>query len=286
MTMTLHMSSGAGVNSLIWINSLRPGEQGTTDRVHDDLQPYFVSIGLPFHSIEPKSAADLLSGLDAIAKRAEKGLRPIVHFDTHGSKTDGLYIAASGESVSWEQLVDSLRPVNIATGNNLCVVSAACFSLHAIKEVTIAEAAPFFALVAPENTVSFGFVEQRTVPFYEALFKGLDVVSAHEQYLSPSFKLFLCEKMLLAGLTKYVRNYCIGKGRGQRVEDLITKAVAGGLPNTRQNRRIARRTAKKFVQPDQALIDQYVQTFLIGKKIDVKIEQIVELAQASRLPKL
>ena len=65
--MALHLSSGLTVNSLIWISSLEPNEKGTTDRVHDDLQPYFVSIGLPFHLIEPKSASELLAGLDALA---------------------------------------------------------------------------------------------------------------------------------------------------------------------------------------------------------------------------
>jgi hypothetical protein len=279
--MALHLSSGLTVNSLIWISSLEPNEKGTTDRVHDDLQPYFVSIGLPFHTVEPKSASDLLAGLDAIAKRAKDGLRPIIHFDTHGSKRDGLYIAASHEHVPWQQLVDRLRPINVATGNNLCVVSAACFGLHAIMAINIGSPAP--------NTVSFGFAEQRTVPFYEAVFKGLDVVSAHEQYLAPNFKLFLCEKTLLVGLTKYVRNYCMGKGREKRIEELLTQAVAGGLPNTPENRRIARRTAKKNIRPDQPLIDRYVQTFLIGKKVDVTVKQIVDLAQARpqqrRLPK-
>lgn len=276
----LHLSSVLTVNSLIWISSLEPDKKGTTDRVHDDLQPYFVSIGLPFHPVEPRSASELLAGLDAIAESAKAGLRPMIHFDTHGSKQDGLYIAASREFVSWQQLVEKLRPINVATGNNLCVVSAACFAMHAIKEISIGSSAPFFALIAPENTVSFGFVERCTVPFYEAVFKGLDIVSAHEQHLAPSFKLFLCEKMLLVGLMKYVRNYCMGKGRKKRIEDLLTKAVADGLPNTRQNRRIARHKTKQFIKPGQDLIERYVQTFLIGKKVDVTIKQIIDLAQS------
>jgi hypothetical protein len=161
----LQVSSGITVNSLIWVSSLEPDKKGTTDRVHYDLQPYFVSIGLPFHAVEPKSASELLDGLDALAKRAKEGLRPIIHFDTHGSRADGLYIAASDEFVSWQQLVEKLRPINVATRNNLCVVSAACFGMHAIMEIAISTAAPFFALFAPENTVTFGFVEKRTVPF-------------------------------------------------------------------------------------------------------------------------
>ena len=275
----LQLSSSITVNSLIWISLLEPNEKGTTDRVHDDLQPYFASIGLPFHAVEPKSASELLAGLNALAERAKEGLRPIIHFDTHGSRADGLYIAASDEFVAWQQLVEQLRPINVATGNNLCVVSAACFGMHAIMEINISTAAPFFALIAPENTVTFGFVEKRTVPFYEAVFKGLDVVSAHEKHLVPSFKLFLSEKMLIVGLTKYVRNHCLGKGRRRRVEDLVTRAVSTGMPNTPRNRRMARRTAKQLIKPDQALVDRYEQSFLMDKKLGVTIQEILNLAQ-------
>jgi hypothetical protein len=42
---------------------------------------------------------------------------------------DGLYITGSGEFVTWQRLVDKLRPINIATENNLCVVSAAKFAI-------------------------------------------------------------------------------------------------------------------------------------------------------------
>ena len=63
----LYLSSVLTVDSLVWISSLEPNEKGTTDRVHDDLQPYFVSIGLPCHTVEPRNARELLAGRYAIA---------------------------------------------------------------------------------------------------------------------------------------------------------------------------------------------------------------------------
>jgi hypothetical protein len=133
----LNVSSGVGINSVIWITSLDPSEMGTTNRVHDDVQPYFVNIGLPFHAIEPRSRKEFLAALAGIAKRASEGLRPIIHLDAHGSLENGLRIAGPGDYVSWSELVDHFRPINVATQNNLCVVSAVCFGLHAIKPVTI-----------------------------------------------------------------------------------------------------------------------------------------------------
>src|ERR1017187_558445 len=133
----VQISSGLSINSLIWINSLEPESRGTTERVHDDLQPFCVSIGLPFRSFEPKTADELLALLAKIAGEAAEGLKPIIQFDTHGSANDGIFIAASKESVPWQRLVNSLRPINIATKNNLCVVSAACCSWEAIKKITV-----------------------------------------------------------------------------------------------------------------------------------------------------
>jgi hypothetical protein len=278
----LNVSSGININSVIWITTLDPSEMGPTNRVHDDVQHYLASIGLPFCAIEPRSRTEFLTALAGIEKRASEGLRPIIHLDAHGSPEKGLRIAGSGDDVSWSELVAHLRPINIATQNNLCVVSAVCSGLYAIKPVSIEQLAPFFVLIAPENEITFGFVEQRTARFYEALFNGLDVAEAYTQHLAPEFKLFHCEERLLDALSKYVRDYCLGSSHDQRVEDLLTRSVAKGLPNTRNNRRIARSVAKNKIKPTQELIDRFANSFLLGKKIDVKIEDVVALARKAR----
>jgi hypothetical protein len=279
----LQLSAVLNVNSLIWISSLAPNEQGTTHRVHDDLQPYFLSIGLPFKSVEPKTANDLLACLEAIEKRAKEGLRPIIHFDTHGSAERGLYIAVSGEFVPWGRLVEKLRRINIATKNNLCVVSAACFSMQTINSIHIGQPTPFFALIAPQQTVSFGFIEQNTVNFYEKVFGGLDVVAAYEKYFAPQLTLYHCEKLLGIAFAKYIRASCMGRGLKERRERLVTDVFAGGrLSNNRQNRRMVRKKVKELVRPNQALIDRYVKSFLIGKKVPFDIKRIMDFVNAPR----
>ena len=213
---TLHLSSVLNINSVIWISSLEGSEKGSTQRVIDDLRPYFVSIGLPFKFVEPKTKAELLACLDAIERRARAGLKPIIHFDTHGSAESGLFIGGSKEFVSWQQLVDKLRQINTATRNNLGVVSAACFGLHVIKPIVVGEAVPFFALIAPEEKVSFGYIEQHTVRFYQDLFDKGDVVAAYNGSFSERLKLFHCEKLLAIALVRYVAAHCMGSGKRKR----------------------------------------------------------------------
>jgi hypothetical protein len=74
------------VNSLVWITSLGPGEEGVTNRIHDDLIPYLSLENIAFRPSEPKTAAEFLQTLNSIAVAAADGMKPILHLDTHGSK--------------------------------------------------------------------------------------------------------------------------------------------------------------------------------------------------------
>lgn len=271
----------ATVNSIFWITSLRPDERGTTRRVHDDLLPYLNSIGLPFREFSPQSAAEVLAMLDAIASAATGGTRPLIHFDAHGNATRGIYIAASGEFVSWIHLIDRLRKINIATRNNLCVISAACFSLNAIRPLRITQPCPFLILIAPEHEVSFGFVEDKISGFYRDLFAGSDLTMAFERNLSPALKVFHSERMLAISLTRYIRDGCIGKGGDRRREDLLTGALSGGIPNNRHNKRMIRKAAKAMTKPSQGLLDKYASTFLMGRKLAYTIADLEALAHGA-----
>jgi hypothetical protein len=125
---SVQLSSTLSVNTVVWIRFLKDDEQRPTERVHDDLQPYLVSKGIPFRLCDPSSAAEFSDILQNIAVEAEKGLRPILFIDTHGADKGGIAIAPTRELVTWEQFVALLRPINVATRNNLCVISAACIS--------------------------------------------------------------------------------------------------------------------------------------------------------------
>ena len=54
------------------------------------------------------------------------------------------------------------------------------------------------------------------------------------------------------------------------------------MPNTRHNRRVARRVAKTTIKPTQALIDKYAKSFVLGKKINVNIAPFIALARNAR----
>jgi hypothetical protein len=272
-------SSTLTVNSLFWFTSLGPTQQGLTRRILEDLMPYLDSIGLSHQTYGPQTADQLRGMLNEIARKAAAGLRPVLHFDTHGNATHGIKLDASGEFVSWPDLVVSLRAINVATRNNLCVISGACFSMEAAWQVTLSEPCPFFILIAPKNEVSSGFLEDNIVAFYKSLFEGREVVEAHKRHLAPNLELFHCERMLAYMLARYVRDYCTGKGGNKRREQLLTKAVEANYVHNRSDLRRIRRGAKAWTRPSQAMIERFANgfgsKFLMGKPIGFDIDDVM-----------
>jgi hypothetical protein len=274
-------SSTLTVNSLFWFTSLEPNELGVTRRILEDLTQYLGEIGLRHKIFLPQTADELSGILNRIAREADAGLKPILHFDTHGDMTRGIRLSGSGEFVSWSDLVASLRAINVATGNNLCVVSTACFSMNAAWQITLSEPCPFFILIAPENEVSSGFLEDNMLAFYKSAFEGLEIVAAHEKHLAPRLALHHCERMLAYFLSDYFRDFCIGKGGKVRREQLLTKAVYVGLARNRHERRRIRQAAKGWTRPSQAVVERFTKgfasTFLMGKPLGFDINDVMML---------
>jgi hypothetical protein len=272
------------VNSFFWITSLRPTERGVTRRIQEDVMPYLDRIGLSHRTFEPRTATDLLKILSHIAQEANVGLKPILHFDTHGDLAQGIRLAASGEFIPWSVLIAYLRAINVATGNNLCVVSGACFSLNAVWEINLSEPCPFFILIAPGKEISAGFLEDKTFSYYKSAFEGLEIVAAYERHLAPHLSLHHCERVLAYDIANYVRAFCTGKGGRIRREELMTEAVRAGFAPNRQARRIIRQGAKKWTRASQAMVDRYVNgvgsKFLMGKPPGFDIEDVMRLMKS------
>ncbi|MDE2083905.1 MAG: hypothetical protein KGI64_03490, partial [Xanthomonadaceae bacterium] len=139
------------------------------------------------------------------ASRArDRGLRPILHLDTHGDEAKGLEIRPEQTFIGWDDLGNKLRCINVHMHNNLAVVGATCFGLQAIKSVSLDMPAPFFLLLAPPKKVFEHFLEEHIPAFYRSVFELQPVNEAHLQHLAPEFRYFHCEKMLFIVIARYI----------------------------------------------------------------------------------
>jgi hypothetical protein len=283
---TISVTAGMTVNAIVWITSPDDAdERQSTQQVLTFLEPFLQAIRVPFFKIEPKTLAELFKFLTSLEGQAKAGLRPIIHLDTHGGLTDGLYIAASGEFVTWQELVDRLRPVNVAAQNNICLVSAACFSLHAIMSMDFKAPTPFFMMLAPQHIATFGFIERKMFDFYEDVFTSHDVMQAHERHLGTELQQYHCHRLLLKSLSGYMRDGCTGRGRRKRVRKLVKAKLGPGkrFPDTPALRRVARRVGLAATKPTPALIDRYAKPFLMGQSLSISFEEILAFVRADAI---
>lgn len=279
--MNLEFTGTFYFKSVIWINSLPPGQQGPSRRIIEDLGPYFELTGVKFPVVAPTTAAIFLQTLEQIEFAARQGARPILHFDMHGSE-EGLEVGATGEIVPWHIIFSHLRSINVATRGNLCVIAGVCFALRAIEGVKISEACPVYILIAPEKEVSSGFLEDNIFNFYKELLSYGDIVRAYKQHLQSQLDMFSSEKFFVTVLTRHILHSCTGKGRAERQERLVTEILLAGQERSPENLKRIRRLVKEGSKPTQALVDNYARTFLVGRPCLLTVDDLIKFVTGAR----
>jgi len=255
-------------NAVFVIDLLAPTDLQTARRLSEDLDPLKMSDGSPYcHYNKVSSVAELKALLTWIETLCHQGLRPIVHFEAHGSQNDGLRVGASREWISWAEISEQLLSINSITKNNLGVVMASCFGFYAISSITIKRPVPFYFLIGSTTEVSSGYIQENMVGFYRDLFdqRALDDVMAH---IESQFQQFHSEKFFCISFGKYFKQKCVGSGASRRVENMITTVFASGVPQSREKLRALRRSAKALVKSSKRQKDDFYKVaryFLHGK---------------------
>nr|WP_141661991.1 hypothetical protein [Burkholderia ambifaria] len=220
---------------------------------------------------------DLRIALEKVRTDCVNGLRPILHFECHGSRTKGLAVGPSQIELSWAGLESLLRPINVACEGNLGVVMAVCEGMHAIAPLKLHRHAPFLFLIGTQDEIRQGDLADQLPNFYETLFETDNLDRALERV--PSCKPFHAERLLAGSVGRFLKNACIGRGKEQRVEHLITstKWLLGGFESTAQLQLI-RANAKAKVKGELTadLVRKYAEPFLGKRKCSFLFEDLVQ----------
>ena len=255
---------------------------GPTNRMVAAMEAHSKELGFGFQHVPVLSRSELISLLVELAFHAnEHNMRPLVHFDTHGNKDEGLFLSGEKVFISWSDLADNLRVINVYSKNNLAVVGATCYGLHAIRSINLNTATPFYILLAPDEKVKIGDLEDNIPSFYRNLFEFGSIDSAYSRHLSNQFKYFHCEKMLFIVIARYISQQCKGKGGAARRERLLTEILSQGLENTAVNRKKVRKMLKDGVRPDRSLIDRYAGKFLVGRQCSFNFTDLLKFVEES-----
>jgi hypothetical protein len=118
---------------------------------------------------------ELLTRIEADV--ANKLQLPFIHFEMHGN-TEGIELEQA--LVSWKELTEYLRAINVATRNNLMLSFATCYGNEIHRLIDFSDRAPFFGFIAPVASVSFPTIKSGFDAFFNVLFTGGGVIEAHK----------------------------------------------------------------------------------------------------------
>ena len=242
-------------NRIYVVESLLAGDEKTGTQLHNDLlrwQGYKYN-GFESVLLEPKTKIEWSRMMgDILADTQNKGIRPIIHFEIHGStKKDGL-VLASGELVLWEEIGAILTEINIASKMNLFISLAVCHGAYLLTQYHLDQRAFCFGVLGSFDPLPVDDLKIRFYEFYEELFSTFDIVKAYQRLLNanPNIKIdYECISAVEIFYKNY-RNYVLKQVNDpERVKERALEAANenGVVLTTRQQKRAFQRNFAKVL---------------------------------------
>lgn len=103
-----------------------------------------------------QSKSDVLAAINRATMHTRKsGMHPVLHIEAHGGKAglEGPGRNGNFELLTWDELIEPLQKLNLATRCNLLVVVAACIGFAGVKALVRGPRAPAIALVGPDADI-------------------------------------------------------------------------------------------------------------------------------------
>lgn len=248
------------------IIDLVPAEESQTarhieDSLRDAINAENSNLFCEKYRCETKDA--LICVFDRIKKRlTDKGEISYIHIEGHASKES--VNLPNYTSVPWSEIFEYFREINILSKNNLFFSSGACQSAYAYKSATITKPSPVFGMLAPKQVVKAGSVRDGYVAFYKSLIVNESFNDAFNAFSdatnSNQYALIFSQTFFKIAAYKYIRQYCMGKGRKERLEDVVTQAINSIDVQLKTARSLLKNELKKS---QASSLKKYYDTFMM-----------------------
>lgn len=209
---------------------------------------------------------DLIDVFNIIKKRLkEKGEISYIHIEGHASKESVDLL--DGSVMPWSTIFEHFREINILCKNNLFFSSGACQSAYAFKAATITKPSPIFGMLAPEQKVDAGGVLDGYIEFYKSLIRNKSLNDAFNAFAAATdgkqYALIFSQLLFKKAAYKYIKEHCMGKGRGKRLEDVLTQAVNSMDVQVKKARKLLK---KELNKPQAIKLKKFHNTFMMIDK--------------------
>ncbi|GAB1369943.1 hypothetical protein MASR1M45_00010 [Candidatus Kapaibacterium sp.] len=253
-------------NKILVIESLREEDMHTGQQLYSDtLENLCKQNDIASEIILVGTRQELLTALIGVQADCPNGVKPILHFEVHGSEDrNGLILQPPNELVTWAELKKLTKDINDYCNNNLTIVMAVCYGFEAIKEVNILESTPYYALIGPVESVSAGFICDKFPSFYKIIVENLNLNDAF-QVIQENYSMYLSESLFVNVLSKYFIQYCSGTGKDRRIKDLMKK-LKKKQKGKKLNYKKLKELAERELQPKEEVFEKYKKTFLMSDR--------------------
>lgn len=191
------MSVVRKINHIFVIQSLSTDDKPTGEELYNDvikrridlIQSDTIKMTHAYFDVKDKNAfIGSLKYIQTNAPYLPGGL--LVHFEMHGSADKDGLVLADNSLVTWKEIVELLRPINISTCNKLFVTLATCFGRFMYLGVDPNLKSPYQAYISASKVVKVREVLESFNTLFEILIDCGDLVHAyleHEKNNSPFF---------------------------------------------------------------------------------------------------
>lgn len=260
----MDLTKAVNFNHILIIDLLSNDEFQTARRLDDNLSAF-----IPAHQrthIKIHSKKKLLEILEQIkSEEIPRGMKPIIHIEGHGSEQS--LSLPDDSSITWPELYETLKDINILLNNELILFIATCYGFHYINTLNLLQSTPTFFLVSPSNTINSGTIEIGASIFYNSLFKTRDLNKSVKELTTynPCFEFYNSDQFFINLMINYFNDGHYGKSARKRVDRLLSESLvrdeSEGAITSRYERRITlskrRKLAKTFIRSDSSKFEIY-----------------------------
>lgn len=194
------------ISHIIVIQSLLDEDEPTGKILYNDIiargiEQHKQGITHVYYEVSNKQdLEDVLSSIVNIARNTPHGI--LIHFEMHGKHTfldeenlipyykregnDGLQ-TSDGSIVTWIELVELFREINIASNNNLYISLASCHGRYLFEGVEPDKKSPYKAYVSASREVINDEILQSFHCIFENLVKNKNFTASYEICQSSAF---------------------------------------------------------------------------------------------------
>ena len=171
------------IKHIVIIESLKKDDRLTGKELYDDLILRKIeyegkAITSKFYSIDNKnSLIDILKYYQIHSQYLTGGL--LIHLEMHGASNKTGLSLTNAELISWTEIVDLFRPINISTVNKLFVTMATCFGRYLFQGIDPYKKSPYSGYLSASEEIYPDEIIDNFGVLFEKLIESGNIVNAY-----------------------------------------------------------------------------------------------------------